>query len=255
MSPHATSNGPWACSFIERSILHPDIVVQQLLSGTTLHWLAKNRERGLYKGVDRNACKLGERQRICDPIHGPKSAMGFGYPKPCCLLWYPFTHVICRQILIYSPCSDIVIPLVRARFCTMDVPAMISRIESNSPKAKRTKNVIRDWGWEICAWVVASSTLLVTILLLLVFNGRPVSRWSSKVQFSALIAALAQTSQSSLLVCLASCIGQLKWLWFHKKDRPTIDLEKFDKSSRGPDGSLRLLLQWSRPYVPILHCH
>lgn len=69
------------------------------------------------------------------------------------------------------------------------------------------------------------------------------------MQMTAIIAALAQTAQSALLVPVASCIGQLKWkwTWFEKKSRRTIDLETYDMASRGPEGSLKLLFHLPRP--------
>ncbi|KAF2792355.1 hypothetical protein K505DRAFT_210984, partial [Melanomma pulvis-pyrius CBS 109.77] len=53
-------------------------------------------------------------------------------------------------------------------------------------------------------------------------------------------------AQLALLVPVASCIGQLKWLWFKAKPRKTTDLERFDMASRGPEGSLKLLFQLPR---------
>lgn len=122
--------------------------------------------------------------------------------------------------------------------------------ENNADKIKTIgksfKDILRDWGWEILAWTAASSALIAISILLVTFQHRPVDVWTSKIQLSAIVAALAQPAQSSLIVCVASSIGQLKWSWFKKESRSTIDLELFDKASRGPEGSLELIFQWPR---------
>jgi len=43
-----------------------------------------------------------------------------------------------------------------------------------------------------------------------------------------------------MLVPVAECIGQLKWLWL-QSPRKLQDIQIFDDSSRGPMGSLRLI--------------
>jgi len=69
------------------------------------------------------------------------------------------------------------------------------------------------------------------------------------VQITSLIAALAQVSQSSLLVATAASIGQAKWSWL-TTEREAVDIDRFDLASRGPDGSLRLL--WHLKFRPHL---
>lgn len=98
----------------------------------------------------------------------------------------------------------------------------------------------RIWKWELFTWLLGTSGLLANITLLIRFNGVQQQYWKSDVQITAFVAALAQLSQSALLVPIASCVGQSKWRWL-QQERRAMDIEKFDLASRGPDGALRLL--------------
>jgi hypothetical protein len=115
-----------------------------------------------------------------------------------------------------------------------------------APNKHGLVNVMRQWTWEFLTWTVATIAVACIIALLTHFNNRPMNEWKSKVQITAMMAALAQVAQSALLVSAASCISQLKWSWFTKA-RPVGDIDIYDKASRGPDGCLRLLFQLPRP--------
>ncbi|KAF2798619.1 hypothetical protein K505DRAFT_267328, partial [Melanomma pulvis-pyrius CBS 109.77] len=101
---------------------------------------------------------------------------------------------------------------------------------------------LNEWSWEYFTWTLGSAAVASIVVLLLSFRDKPVSEWKSKVQITAIMAALAQTAQSALLVSAASCISQLKWIWFQKA-RPTYDIEIYDRASRGPEGCLQLLFR------------
>ncbi|KAF2730568.1 hypothetical protein EJ04DRAFT_409067, partial [Polyplosphaeria fusca] len=109
--------------------------------------------------------------------------------------------------------------------------------------------VVNGWRWELFTWVLGTLGFVATLVLLLHFDGRPQSSWKSPIQITTMIAALAQLSQTALLVPISYGIGQLKWSWF-RQERTAIDLDRFDLASRGPDGSLRLLWHLKfRPYA------
>ncbi|KAF2226859.1 hypothetical protein BDZ85DRAFT_278776 [Elsinoe ampelina] len=63
----------------------------------------------------------------------------------------------------------------------------------------------------------------------------------------------------ALMVPIGAAIGQQKWLWFRRggpgrgrTKRPMIDLERIDRASRGPWGSLLLLFKLYRPSLATL---
>ncbi|KAF2712998.1 hypothetical protein K504DRAFT_345491, partial [Pleomassaria siparia CBS 279.74] len=102
--------------------------------------------------------------------------------------------------------------------------------------------LINEWRWELFCWLFGTVALTAIITLLVVFHDALLSKWSSKVRTTAIIAGLAQASTSSLLVPISSGIAQLKWTWFHQT-RATFDLDSFDRASRGPEGSFLLIFR------------
>ena len=42
---------------------------------------------------------------------------------------------------------------------------------------------------------------------------------------------------------VAKALGQLKWLWFTRPKKPLMDFVAFDEASKGPWGSLLLLIK------------
>ncbi|PVI00994.1 hypothetical protein DM02DRAFT_489062, partial [Periconia macrospinosa] len=107
---------------------------------------------------------------------------------------------------------------------------------------------IQEWIWEFLGWLLGTFVITGTVILLHKSNQTFVTDWHYNVQLSTLVAVLAQVTQSLLLFTTQSCISQLKWTWF-KKGHPTLDLERYDQASRGPWGSLRILVRLSKqPY-------
>jgi hypothetical protein len=114
--------------------------------------------------------------------------------------------------------------------------------------AKGFHLILRNWWWEITTWFLGTTALALIVVLLMVFQGRHSGSWHSRIQITAMISALSQVTQSALTVTLSSAIGQLKWVWL-QSPRFAGDLDTFDEASRGPEGSLRLLLNlipWGR---------
>ncbi|KAH7067186.1 hypothetical protein FB567DRAFT_541918 [Paraphoma chrysanthemicola] len=101
--------------------------------------------------------------------------------------------------------------------------------------------LLRVWRWEMITWLLGTAGFLANIILISLWKDKLQSRWEPNIQITTFVAALAQLSQSALLVPIASCIAQLKWQWVSRRERPASDIDIFDIASRGPDGSLRLL--------------
>ena len=74
----------------------------------------------------------------------------------------------------------------------------------------------RIWRWELYTWLLGTAGFIANITLLFRFNSVQQQYWKSSVQITALVAALAQLSQSALLVPIVSSIGQSKWKWLQK---------------------------------------
>ncbi|XPS90735.1 hypothetical protein M3J09_000168 [Ascochyta lentis] len=117
--------------------------------------------------------------------------------------------------------------------------------QSNELKLTRPRTslgqLMQTWRWEIFTWVLGTVGYLSNLILVCISDGMLQKNWHSRIQITAFVAALAQVSQSALLVPTASSIAQLKWKWVLTASRPAQDIDRFDLASRGPDGSMRLL--------------
>jgi hypothetical protein len=69
------------------------------------------------------------------------------------------------------------------------------------------------------------------------------SSWHSVISLNALISTLATISKASLMLAVAACISQLKWLYFESAPHRIQDIQIFDNASRGPLGALNLLMR------------
>ena len=99
------------------------------------------------------------------------------------------------------------------------------------------------WGLEILSWLLAAWALGMIVLTLGLLHDKPLPQWPSSITVNALISALSQIGQWGLMGSLAGTLGQLKWLWFARLNRSLMDFVAFDEASKGPWGSLLLLIK------------
>lgn len=98
------------------------------------------------------------------------------------------------------------------------------------------------WLFEICALLVSLCAMDLLVVLLAHANGRPLNEWRFFVSFNAIISILAAIARAPVGFAIASCLGQAKWNWYKKRPDSLLAFEKFEDASRGPVGSLWLLL-------------
>ena len=72
-------------------------------------------------------------------------------------------------------------------------------------------------------------------------DGNDLSSWEYKWNPTSTLALGITIAKASMMVPVASALGQLKWRWFSKAPRTLDGIEHFDEASRGFLGSLRLL--------------
>lgn len=116
---------------------------------------------------------------------------------------------------------------------------------SQSPDEKQRN----DQPWSIWVWSLECAGLFVSlacqvglIVILTRMSDHPLKDWQASISLNAMVAVLSTISRMTLLAPVASCIGQLKW-GFMRQPRRLKDFEIFDNASRGPYGSLMLLLR------------
>jgi hypothetical protein len=96
---------------------------------------------------------------------------------------------------------------------------------------------------EIGSITLASGAVAAMVILLINFDGERVFD-GPMVTLNAIISTLSTTSRVCLLAMLASSISQWNWLLFSTKLRRLVDFEYFSAASRGPLGSLKVLLDF-----------
>ncbi|KAF2424871.1 hypothetical protein EJ08DRAFT_700649 [Tothia fuscella] len=115
---------------------------------------------------------------------------------------------------------------------------------TSTPKTKPSKlrTFKNGWLWEISGALLSISCAISIIIILISTNNKPLSSWHFFIRPNALISIFSTLSKAALMVPVAACISQLKWLYFDSPHR-LHDLDVFDEASRGPWGSLELILR------------
>jgi hypothetical protein len=83
--------------------------------------------------------------------------------------------------------------------------------------------------------------MAAVVIVLSQVNGLSLASWSFPIQPNSLVSVFITLSKSALMAAVGGVISQSKWMQF-SKPTPIIQLWKFDDASRGPWGSLDLLL-------------
>lgn len=113
------------------------------------------------------------------------------------------------------------------------------------------------WWSELAAILVAILAFLGLLFLSLTYRIRKKQPdWPNSITLNTIMSILIVLLRAALGYVIAECLGQQKWLSFRQKDRSLIDLDNYDRATRGPVGSLLLLghpSTWSlRPVAGIL---
>lgn len=130
---------------------------------------------------------------------------------------------------------------------TQTLPAatnIAQRIEQKLWRYTSSNNVVKRWLLEIISWIVSSVCMTGITVVLFIYKGEPIPKWPLGITLNAYISVLSKISSAGLLLPVSEALGQLKWSWFNKKrSRKMWDFEIFDNASRGPWGSLLLLVR------------
>lgn len=96
------------------------------------------------------------------------------------------------------------------------------------------------WLFEVFAAILGMVLIIVLCVILRDYNGKPVpslgSVLNTDVTLNFVVSLLLGFAVPALMLPVAECINQLKWIWFSSADRPLEDLDTFDQSSRGTLG-------------------
>ena len=105
---------------------------------------------------------------------------------------------------------------------------------------------LEPWAAELGALYGCFVSFLVMVALLAVYDGHPVFEWNS-VTLNALISVFAVAMKAFLMLVVADCVGQWKWILFSQNGRKLMDFERIDRASRGMLGSFDILWRKETP--------
>jgi hypothetical protein len=110
--------------------------------------------------------------------------------------------------------------------------------------AKRPqKSLLRSpWIWKVSSAILSVIYTTAIAVILIKADGILLICWPFPISFNSLISTFLTLSKAALMVPVAAGISQLKWMHFEKAHRLS-DLEVFDEASRGPWGSLELIMR------------
>ncbi|KAF1952529.1 hypothetical protein CC80DRAFT_495324 [Byssothecium circinans] len=120
----------------------------------------------------------------------------------------------------------------------LDIP---QRIEKRLARLNASDNTAKRWAVELISWMMSAICMGIIIGILICIKDQPLSKWPKG---QTVITVLAKVSAATLIIPTSEAIGQLKWNWFGGDvSKEMVDFEIFDKASRGPWGSLMLIVR------------
>jgi hypothetical protein len=126
-------------------------------------------------------------------------------------------------------------------------PNLAERIEKRLYQYSISGNIVKRWLLEIVSWVFSAVCMTAVIAVLIYLKDDPLSKWSlaekTGLTLNAYISILSKMAGAALILPVSEALGQLKWSWFQQNSKQMWDFEIFDNASRGPWGSVLLLLR------------
>jgi hypothetical protein len=121
------------------------------------------------------------------------------------------------------------------------------RIEERLWRYSASGNILKRWLLEILSWLFSALCMAVAIGVLIYLKDEPLSKWQlaerTPLTLNAFISILSKMAGAALLLPVSEALGQLKWSWFLEHSKQMWDFEIFDNASRGPWGSMLLLIR------------
>ncbi|CAG8143054.1 unnamed protein product [Penicillium salamii] len=99
------------------------------------------------------------------------------------------------------------------------------------------------WRWEILAWAFSIACFVGICILLKIYENKQRPQLAYKLSLNAIISVLATACKSALFLVVGEAVCQLKWLYFQgPRQQRLSSLQEFDNASRGPLGSISIIL-------------
>lgn len=131
---------------------------------------------------------------------------------------------------------------------TSEIPPIIIPAFVISIRNFITQYILEWWILELVSWLISALCTAALVMVFAYYDKQKLPQWKFGLTLNALISLLAGITRSALLVPTFEALGQLKWNWFRQDSKDMLDFEVFDSASRGPWGSLMLMMRTGRRY-------
>lgn len=121
---------------------------------------------------------------------------------------------------------------------TVDTQDLQTKTRIKRPRFDRSGS----WVWEIGCVTLAVVGLVLLITFIVKINGTPYANWRYTASPNTVVSIIVTITKAALLAPVSSCLGQLNWNLFQKQ-APLYHMHAIDQASRGPQGSLEMLLR------------
>ncbi|KAK2017460.1 hypothetical protein LZ32DRAFT_654882 [Colletotrichum eremochloae] len=117
--------------------------------------------------------------------------------------------------------------------------------------SRRGWQLLQGWWQEIVWCIISIICIIILVMVLRSYNNEPLPNWPLGLTLNTVVAFIATFCRTSFVLPVVESLSQYKWNWY-KSPRPLKDFQIFDEASRGPWGSLRLLLATKGRLVGVL---
>jgi hypothetical protein len=121
------------------------------------------------------------------------------------------------------------------------------RIEERLWRYSASGSTLKRWLLEILSWIFSAICMCAIIGVLVFLKDDSLSKWTlaekTGLTLNTYISILSKMAGAALILPVSEALGQLKWSWFLEHSKQMWDFEIFDNASRGPWGSMLLLLR------------
>jgi hypothetical protein len=106
---------------------------------------------------------------------------------------------------------------------------------------------MKRWLLELVSWLFSAICMGAVIGVLIYLKDDSLSKWAlaekTGLTLNTYISILSKMAGAALILPVSEALGQLKWSWFLEHSKQMWDFEIFDNASRGPWGSMLLLIR------------
>lgn len=103
--------------------------------------------------------------------------------------------------------------------------------------------VLDSWFYEVIAICFSVACFMTLFYILQIYDQSPQPKFSYGLTLNTIVSVLATASKTSLIFLVGECIGQLRWASFRGTSNPLLYIQTYDSASRGPWGSILILIK------------